>query len=409
MKSLVAKEGVRQMARKKGKMVRFGIVGAGYIGQWHSETILADKSGTMTVTAIADSFGDAARRAGERFGFASFTDPVEMYGSGLIDAVIIGTPHFWHAPVGIQAARAGLHVLCEKPLAATIGPARAMVAECKKQGVAMGSMYQYRTDAAVRKIKQIADSGRLGQILRASMVCTSWYRTQEYYAGSAWRGTWNGEGGGILQNQAPHNLDAFQWIGGMPNTVTSVMSTRLHDIEVENTAHIVFGYEGDQTGYFFATTCELPGGDTFTIVGDKGTLVWEKGKVRLGRLAQPVSKHIFACKEGRPDFIPTPKCTWTDVKLSARAGGRHIDVFRPFVDHILKGTPMIASGEEGLNEVELANAAYVSAFKGKTVTLPVDADEVERVLARLEKERSRKGGTSQRAAALRAVRKLVGK
>ena len=391
------------------KKVRFGIVGAGYIGQWHSETILADKSGTMTVTAIADSFGDAAKRAGERFGYAAFTDPVEMYESGLIDAVIVGTPHFWHPPVAIQAARAGLHVLCEKPLAATIGPARAMVEECKKQGVVMGSMLQFRTNAAMRKIQQMVDGGRLGALLRVSMICTSWYRTQAYYSGSAWRGTWNGEGGGILQNQAPHHLDAFQWIGGMPSAVTSVMSTRLHDIEVENTAHVVCGYEGEKTGYFYATTSELPGGDTFTLVGDKGTLIWENGAVRLGRLSKPVSKHIFDCPEARADFIPKPKCTWTDVKLSAKPGGTHIIVFRAFVGHILEGKPMVASGEDGLNEVELANAAYVSAFKGRTVQLPVDANEMERVLARLEKERSAKGETSQRAASLRAVRRLVGK
>ncbi|NLW50011.1 MAG: Gfo/Idh/MocA family oxidoreductase [Candidatus Brocadiaceae bacterium] len=396
------------MASKTLKKVRFGIVGAGYIGKWHAQTILKQRSPKMTVGAIADSFGDAAQRAGEQFGIPAFTDPVKMFESGLIDAVIVGTPHFWHAPVAIQAARAGLHVMCEKPLAATIGPARAMVEACRKNGVAMGSMLQLRTAPAMRKIKEMVDGGRLGDLLRVSLVCTSWYRTQAYYASSPWRGTWNGEGGGILQNQAPHQMDVFQWIGGMPSSVTSVMSTRLHDIEVENTAHVVFGYEGEKTGYFFATTSELPGGDTFTLVGDRGTLVWENNTLRFGQLAQPVSKHIFECQEPRADFIPAPRCTWKEVKIPARSGGSHINVFRPFVDHLLKGTPMVASGEDGLNEVELANAAYVSAFKGRTVQLPVDAEEVERVLAKLEKERSRDGGVSQRAEARKALRKLVG-
>jgi len=397
------------MARKKLTKVRFGIVGAGYVGRWHAQTILDDKSGCMALGAMADSFGDAAKRAGEQFGVPGFNDPVEMYGSGLVDAIIVATPHFWHPPVAIQAARAGLHVLCEKPLAATIGPARAMVQECKKQGVSMGAMLQFRTSAVIRKMKQLVDSGRLGQLLRVSMICTSWYRTQAYYGTSAWRGTWDGEGGGILQNQAPHHLDVFQWIGGMPSRVTAVMSTRLHKIEVENTAHLVFGYDEGQTGYFFATTSELPGRDSFTIVGDKGTLVWEGDKLRLGRLSKPVSRHVFDCKESRPDFIPLPKCTWQDVKLPRRAGGGHIEIFRPFARHILKGTPMVATGEDALNEVELANAAYVSAFKGRTVELPVDADEVERLLARLEKERSVGRGLNQRAESLRAVRKLIGK
>jgi len=394
---------------KSGETVRFGIVGTGYVGRWHATTLKETRARYVTLAAVADTFADSAKRAGEQFGVPWFDDPAKMLGSGVVDAIIVGTPHFWHPPVAIQAARAGVHVLCEKPLAATIGPARAMVDECNKRGVALGIMFQFRTRAVMRKIKGMVDSGRIGRILRISMLCSDWYRTQAYYDSGGWRGTWDGEGGGILQNQAPHHLDVFQWIGGMPNRITAVMSTHTHKIEVENTAHVLCEYGDGQTGYFFATTAELPGGESFRIVGDKGTLVYEGGKLTFGRLSTPISRHAHECKEARADFIPKPKCTWREVKLSGPAGGEHSDVILPFARHILHGTPMVCTGEEALNEVELSNAAYVSAFKGRPVTIPIDADEMEGVLAGLERERSTGRGTGQRAKALKMLRGLLTK
>jgi predicted dehydrogenase len=395
------------MAKTGTNKIRFGIVGLGFIGLTHGRLILGEWNRDFCLGAVADSYGDAARRAGGEFDVPWFRDHRDMLAAGLVDAVIVCTPHFWHPPIAIEAARAGIHVLCEKPLAATIGPARLMVEECRRSGVACGAVLQHRTRGIMRKMKQIVDSGRLGEVVRVEMTCTDWYRTQAYYDSSPWRGTWDGEGGGLMQNQMPHHLDLFQWIGGMPRRVSAILTTRLHRIEVENTANIIFEYGEGKTGYMYASTAELPGRERFMVVGDRGTIVCEGGKLRLGRLEEATSKHLFECPEARADFIRRPACEWEDVPIPGRVGGQHVDVIRAFARHILSGSEMVASAEEALNEVELANAAYVSAFKKRAVDLPVDAREMDDLLARIEAERSAGEGLNQRAEAAEALARLM--
>ncbi|GAH78608.1 unnamed protein product, partial [marine sediment metagenome] len=192
--------------------------------------------------AIADIKRSVGRRLADEYGVPSFGDGQKMFDSGLIDAVIIATPHYWHPVLAIQAARAGIHVLTEKPMASSVGPARAMIAECRRRKVALGVMFQMRSQGVMMKMKQMIDSGRIGKVFRVSMVCSAWYRTQFYYNFGAWRGTWDGEGGGVLINQAPHSLDLFQWVGGMPKRLIATIDTRLHKIEVENTANVICDY-----------------------------------------------------------------------------------------------------------------------------------------------------------------------
>jgi len=241
------------------KKVRFGVIGLGNMGSQHAKCCKNDGGRDVTLGAVCDIVADKAAEHGEKHGVPHFIDALEMMDSGLIDAVIVATPHYWHSPMAVHAARRKLHVLCEKPLESRIGRARVMVAECKKNKVAMGVVLHHRTRSIMRKMKKMVDSGVLGEVFRVEMVCSSWFRSQAYYDSGAWRGTWDGEGGGVLINQAPHHLDLFQWIGGMPKKVVGMVHTRAHKIEVEDTANFLCDYGGGKVGYLYASTAEEPG------------------------------------------------------------------------------------------------------------------------------------------------------
>jgi len=388
--------------------VRFAIVGLGVVGARHVQSIRKFGRRDCVLSAameISPRVAEAAK-ASLNLDVPIYSSMADLVAAKVCDAVLIAVPHCWHPVLTIQAARAGLHVLCEKPLAVTVGPARAMVAECERCGVALGAMFQDRTSAISATMKRMIDAGRLGEIHRISQVCTRWYRTQAYYDSGAWRGTWDGEGGGILINQACHALDVFQWLGGMPSSVVASVSTRIHKIEVENTAEALLQYPGGATGHFYVSTAHEPGLDFIEVFGDKGTLVARDGKLSFAKLQAPLSTHIRTCRIAEAD-IAKIGCKWSDVKLPARPGGRHADVIAAFAAHLLRGTPMVAGGADGINELELSNAMYLSAQSRQAVDLPVDAAKVDRLLARMEKERSTGKGNRQRALADAALRKLL--
>lgn len=387
------------------KKVRYGIVGVGSMGISHTRDCAKKGGRDFCLSAVCDHLGKKAKKIGEEFDVPYFENAQDMYDSGLCDAVIIATPHYWHAPLTIRAARAGLHVLCEKPLSSTVGDAHLMVRECKKRKVALGAMLQQRLRNIMIKAKKIVDSGRLGELFRIQVVASNWFRTQKYYDSGAWRGTWDGEGGGILINQAPHTLDLFQWFGGMPKRVHAVLSTRAHNIEVEDTANIFFEYDNGKIGYFYATTAEQPGYEQIMLCGDKGTLIIENEKIKFGKLKVPVRKFIMKCKNAwsKPG---EQKTTWQDIKYPVGEGA-HVGVIRAFARHLLRGTVMVATGLESINELELSNAAYISGFKNKTVTFPVNAVEIDRLISKLERERSTGKGGQMRKIANRDLKRLM--
>ena len=394
---------------KTMKKVRFGVVGVGGMGGFHVNSILKDSGREFCLAAVADVVPEIARRVGEQAGVPHFGDAQKMYDSGLIDAVIIATPHYWHAPLAIRAARAGRHVLCEKPLSASVGAARAMLAECRKRRVTLGVMLQQRTRPTMVKMKQLVEAGAIGKVFRVQMICSNWFRTQAYYDSGSWRGTWDGEGGGVLINQAPHSLDLFQWIGGMPRRVKALVHTRAHRIEVEDTANVLCEYDKGKVGYIYATTAEEPGMEQLMLCGSLGTMIAEGNALRLGKLRASVDEHIMGAK--KQNVLPSGNFTpqgvvWREVKVPKRPGG-HIEVTRAFARHVLRGTPLVATGEEALNELELSNAAYLSGYGDRTVELPVDADAMERLLARLERQRSTGRGGGLRAKAGRELRALL--
>jgi len=398
---------MRRSGRKKLAKVRFGIVGMGVMGHRHAHALTAECGRDCSLAAVADSVPKAARKAGDQYGVPGFTDAQEMFESGLIDAAIVATPHYLHPVYTIRAARAGLHVLCEKPLAVTVGPARAMIRECKRHRVALAVTLQSRTRGVIRKMKRMVDSGRVGEVYRVSMTCSNWYRTQAYYDSGAWRGTWEGEGGGIMLNQAPHSLDVFQWIGGMPKRIMAIVGRRLHRIEVENVAQVICDYGGGKTGSIYLTSAEVPGVEQLQVVGDKGTLIYQNGGLRFGRLSQPISRHIFECTEAGADDIIPPRCIWREVKVAADTGGSHADVIRALAGHVLRGSALVAPGDEAINELEISNAVYLSGYTGRAVDLPVNAARMERLLRCLARQRGAAKVTGMRQAAARELKKLL--
>ena len=387
--------------------VRFGVIGLGNMGPSHARNVASAKK-DMVLGAVCDLVADKAAAFGEEMGVPHFTDAQAMYDSGRIDAVILAVPHYWHAPLAFRAARRGVHVLCEKPLASSVSDARAMIAECRKRKVKFGAMLQQRTRAVMKKMKRIIDAGKIGEVFRVQMICSSWFRTQAYYDSGAWRGTWDGEGGGVLINQAPHSLDLFQWIGmGLPKRVHALLATREHRIEVEDTANVLCDYGDGKVGYLYASTAEEPGMEQLTVVGDKGTLVAEGRSLRWGKLKTPIRKHVYGSKS-RMGGGGEQETTWTDVPLPKDPGGGHILVIKAFAGSVLRGEPMVATGAEAINELEISNAAYVSGFKDKTVDLPIGAVEMDRLLTKLKRERSTgRGGDlkEQGAADMRKLRK----
>jgi predicted dehydrogenase len=258
----------------------------------------------------------------------------------------------------------------------------------------------------MRKMKQMVDSGRVGEIYRVSMTCSNWYRTQAYYDSGAWRGTWDGEGGGIMLNQAPHSLDLYQWIGGMPKRIMAIVGRRLHRIEVENVAQVICDYGRGKTGSIYLTSAEVPGVEQLQVVGDKGTLIYEDGGLRFGKLSQPISRHIFECKEPGADDIIPPRCTWKEVKVQD-TGGSHGDVIGALAGNVLRGRALVAPGDEAINELEISNAVYLSGYTGRAVDLPVDAAQMERLLRRLARRRGAPKITGMRQAAARELKKLL--
>ena len=387
--------------------VRFGIVGIGAVGGSHVRNMLASKSRSFCLAAVCDIVPELAERAAAQADVPHFVDYKRMIDSGLIDAVIIATPHYWHAPICIYAARKKIHVLSEKPLSSTVGHARAMIAECRKNKVVLCAMLQHRTRPVMIQMNQMVERGQLGEVFRVHMVCSNWFRTQAYYDSGAWRGTWDGEGGGVLINQGLHHLDLFQWTGlGLPKRVMGMLDTRQHRIEVEDTANFLCDYGKGRIGYLYASTAEQPGMEQFIISGDKGTLKWSDGKLMFGKMRVPISRYVYACKTTWAD-AKLQGCDWQEVKPPARKSG-HIEIIRNMAGHLLRGEPLYAEGKSAVHGLELSNAMYLAGFKNKIVDVPVRAEEMERLFSKLERERSTGKGGDLRRAARGEVKKLLG-
>ncbi|MDW8103581.1 MAG: Gfo/Idh/MocA family oxidoreductase [Armatimonadota bacterium] len=355
--------------------VRIGIIGVGGMGSAHAR--MMQQIEEVQLTAVADIDSTVAQQVAEQYGVPFFTDYRQCIDSGLVDAVLVATPHPSHPEIAIYAFDRGLHVLCEKPMAIHPADADQMIEAARRAGKVFSIMFQMRTERAYRIARKAIEQGVVGEVMRTQLV-SAWYRNQAYYDSAEWRATWAGEGGGVLVNQAPHLLDMFCWLAGLPAKVTAFTHTRLHDIETEDEAFALLEYSNGAHGYLYTTTNEAPGTQRIEIAGDLGKVVVQDGQVSVYRLQTPLREFTHTST----DMWAGPQAEPVQVEVEEMPTG-HAHITRNFARAILYGEPLLAPGEEGIWNVELASAIILSSKRGKTVSLPVDRAEYDALLQEL--------------------------
>jgi predicted dehydrogenase len=355
------------------KTVRLGLIGAGSMGATHARMIVAGKIPRCTLAAVCDHNTSAMEAFPEA---KAFTRSEDLLSSGLVDAVLIATPHYAHTTVGMAALKAGLHVLVEKPISVHKADCERLIAAHTSKKQVFAAMFNQRTDPYFLKLRELIRGGELGAVRRVSWIITSWFRSEAYYASGGWRATWAGEGGGVLLNQCPHQLDLWQWLFGMPQTVRAVCTIgRYHDIEVEDDVTAVMEYADGATGVFVTSTGEAPGTNRLEVAAENGRVVIEGDRFEFIRNEVPMTEFSRTTTQR----FGTPP-VW-NITIPVRGhGGQHEAVLINFVEAILDKKPLIAPAAEGIHSVELGNAMLMSAFQDKPVTLPLNGKAYEGLL-----------------------------
>lgn len=352
--------------------VRVGVVGIGNIGAGHAQRIVNGEVFGCRLTAVYDANPERLKWTRENFGeeIQCFENFDAMLDSNVADAVLIATPHYDHPGMALRCFRSNLHVLVEKPAGVFTKQVREMNEAAAKSGKVFGIMYNQRTNPVYQKLRDMIRQGELGEIKRTNWIITSWYRPQSYYDSGGWRATWAGEGGGVLLNQDPHQLDLWQWTCGMPRRVRAFMAFgKYHRIEVEDDVTAYVEYENGATGVFITSTGEAPGTNRLEVTGDRGKIVIEDEKLTFWRLA--VSERQFN-REFKGGF-GQPECSKVEVSVEGTAT-QHSGILRDWINAIQKGTPLLAPGVEGINGLEISNAMHLSAWTDSWVELPVNED-----------------------------------
>jgi predicted dehydrogenase len=378
--------------------VRLGIIGLGAQGSMYAKFITDGLVPNMEIGAIADRDPAKASVAEAEYGVPFFENYLDLLDSGTVDAVVTCVPHYLHPEIGINALARDVHALVEKPA----GVYTKQVAELNafaatKPELTFGIMFNQRNNPLYIRIKEIVDSGEIGKIRRTNWIITTWWRPQGYYDQSEWRATWGGEGGGVLVNQAPHQLDLLQWICGVPKSVYAKVAYGFRrNIAVEDEVTAVVDYGDGATGVFVTATHDLVGTDRFEILGDQGKIVVEGSKTAtVTRLVKPERElsdgmgidEVRQLFTGRLNIAEL--YTQEIIEFDSAWGAQHSGVLQNFAANILDGTPLLAPGSDGINGVRLANAIHLSSWKGQEVPLDFDEDEF---LAELNK-RIREEGT----------------
>jgi predicted dehydrogenase len=365
--------------------VRVGIVGLGGQGLAYADLVADGRIRNMAVGATFDV--DLAKEQVSKSkypGVPFYSEYGDLLQSGDVDAVIICVPHYLHPELGIAALKHDLHVLIEKPAGVyTKQVSELNAVAASKPGLTFAIMFNQRLNPLYREIKEILSSGQIGEIRHISWIITTWWRPQVYYDQSEWRGTWGGEGGGVLVNQAPHQLDLWQWICGVPQSVYAKVAYGFRrNIAVEDEVTALVDYGGGATGVFVTATHDLVGTDRFEILGDSGKIVVDNSRTaRVTRLREPERQlgegidmptvwRLVSGQENTDSYY-----TSEVLEFESTSGAQHADVLKNFAANILDGEPLITPGVEGINGVRLANAIYLSSWKGVEVPLDFDDDE----------------------------------
>jgi predicted dehydrogenase len=383
--------------------VRIGVIGLGSMGNFHISYLHEIEGAILTAVCDADvektkkvaaSLVDIREKADSRLStrvanpqtVGQFKTYQALLDSKLVDAIIIATPHFQHPEIAIAAFERGIHVLSEKPLAVSVKDARRVIdVHQKYPKLKFGLVLQMRTVGIYKKIRALIQEGELGEISRVTWLVTDWFRTWSYYASGGWRATWAGEGGGVLINQCPHNLDLLQWLTGMmPNRITAVASLgKTHPIEVEDEVSAILEFPNGAIGHFVTTTGEAPGTNRLEICGDRGKLVSENGKLTFHR----TRKGVREVREQSPEAFAQIETWQSDIPLPAGdLSAGHRTIMQNFVRAIQSDEPLIAPGEEGSKGLEIGNAMLMAGVTRKPVELPLDGDAYEQLLKDLHRD-----------------------
>lgn len=340
------------------------------MGGNHARAVSKGSVNGCELAAVCDSNPDALAAFAD---VPRFRSSEELIRSPEVDAVLIATPHYSHTTVGIDALSHGLHVLVEKPISVHKADCMRLLAARRGPDQVFAAMFNERTNPRYRRVRELIQGGRLGELRRVNWVITSWFRSQCYYDSGTWRATWAGEGGGVLLNQCPHQLDLLWWLCGMPERIRAFCGFgKHHAIEVEDEVTAYLEYPGGATGLFLASTGELPGTNRLEIVGDRARVLIDGEQAFLDEMSVPTREYIETSEErfAKPETRRTPF-------PAADSGGQHREILQNFVDAIRTAAPLIAPAEEGIHSVELANAMIHSCLTEETVEMPLDEKAYE--------------------------------
>ena len=355
--------------------VRFGIVGVGNMGSSHAKSFLGGKVEHGILTAICDLKKERMEKVRAMDGgaeLATYTDYRDLFASGKVDAVIVAVPHYFHPRISMDALAAGLHVISEKPEGVYTKQVKELNEAAGGSNRLFTVMFNQRTNCVYRKMREMIRNGELGEIKRVNWIITTWYRSQSYYDSGDWRATWRGEGGGVLFNQCPHQLDLLQWVTGMmPSRIRSFCHFgKWHDIEVEDDVTAYLEYPNGATGVFITSTGDTPGTNRFEILGNNGKLVCEHDRLTFTKLAMPEREFNATYRGGFGEPEREEIAVETDGK-----NPQHVGILNNFANAVLGLEPLFVDGREGIHGVELMDAMLLSTWKDRTVTLPIDDDE----------------------------------
>ena len=362
--------------------VRVGIIGLGNQGTHYMAGLFnPGKIPNGVITALCDNNpvkieAMKARTVGQDIAY--FDNYIDMLDSCLCDMVMVVVPHYFHPEMVIEALKRGIHVICDKPAGVYTKQVKEMNEVAKQSNALFAMMFNQRTNCVYRKMREIVQAGGIGELQRVTWIITDWYRTQQYYDSGSWRATWEGEGGGVLFNQCPHQIDLVQWVvGELPVQVNGFCQYgKWHDIEVEDDVTAYFRYKNGATGMFITTTGEAPGTNCFEISGTKGKLLVENNKLYYWQNDQDSQEWSKTATIG---FVP-PKCTMTEVETDGE-NPQHMGIINNFIAAIRGEEPLFVDGKEGINGVELMNAMELSGWNnGEPIMLPVDEDRYLREL-----------------------------
>ena len=357
------------------KNIKIGVVGLG-MGSDHAQSIFNGEIEGAELTAVCDINEELIKNFPTVKGYTESTDFIRC---GNVDAIIIATPHYFHTPIGIDALDQGLHVLVEKPLSVHKADCERFIAAHKYKNQVFAQVFQWRTDPGLIKVREVIRNGELGEIQRMNWIFTDWFRSNSYFTSRSWRGTWAGEGGGLLLNQCPHQLDIWQWLFGMPSKVRAFCQLgRYHNIEVEDDVTAYMEYNNGAHGIFISSSGEAPIIDRLEVHGDLGYLRLDDKILTIFRNKESTSENIKR-SDSNSKLPPTVD---NEISYDAKGGDPRV-ILQNFVDAIREGSDLVAPASEGIHAVELANAILYSSLTESTVELPLDGTAYEKQLKKL--------------------------